>query len=397
MAPRVQIRDSKDEAEQRRPIYAEVEELLIPGFLSQTAAIGGVNISMRTLFPGDMVLLRHRVGHVATERMWKEWAIASSIWMIDGQHLLGNPNAPAQIRAFLRRIPKSGINALFGIYTGLHNQMRKIFSRMEAFCYEDQSRALWRMVGRGSPAREDVAGVPGVSALGMNHIQRMWVAYNLAEDDRTQWQAEWASAKLIASATSPKGVRRLSQREESERKLEEERRKGVIARTYMEATGHQVGEASGMIVHRAVSPEELVDEMNRWVRGEKDWHDTVIDAYKQRIREKHDAERVQHEERMRALETLRAESEAQGIGTPVVGHTLEQLRAIRGDSGLQRRGSQVATSSAPARIYDKFVSKDIAAGGLDTKGKGVPVQDQEVGSLSDAVAGRRVHLSDRSS
>jgi uncharacterized protein YbjQ (UPF0145 family) len=394
MPVRVPTTTDKDEAAKRRAIYDDVEGMLVPGFLSQPVSVSGVTLAMKTLFPGEMFLLRNRIGFQMTDRAWREWAVATSVWMIDGQVLLGDVNAPVKVREALKGLPKHALDMLFSVFTSLHNRVQRALTRVEAYCYEDFGRAQWRMVGRESPASDGVAGVPGIAAYGMNHVQRLWTAYNLAEDDRQAWNLEWAASKLVASASSPKGVRKLNQKDDAERNLEEERRKGVIGRTYYEASGRRVGEESGMVVYRAVSPEELTDEMNRWARGERDLHDQVIESYKARIREKHEQDRAAHEARMRAVAALQEEAEAVGA-TPLVGYTLEQLRALRGDAATsRRRGSSVATASSASRLYDKYVSKDIVAGGLSDHGKGVAFPAEPGGSLDDALANRHVRLTD---
>lgn len=387
---------AKEEVDKRRAIYDDVEGMLVPGFLSQPVEVAGVQLAMKTLYPGEMFLLRNRVGRNLTDRAWREWSVATSVWMLDGQVLLGDVNAPVITRAALKSLPKAALDMLFSVFTSLHNRVQVAISRVEAYCYEDFGRANWRMAGRGSPSRDDVAGVPGVSSFGMNHVQRLWVAYNIAEDDRHAWNLEWASAKLITSATAPKGVKRLNQKDESDRNLEEDRRKGVIHRTYYEASGRHVGEENGMTVYRAVSPEELTDEMNRWARGERDSHDMVIEAYKQKIREKHEQDRAAHEARMRAVAALQEEAAEAGVA-PLVGYTLEQLRELRGEAGmpLQRRGSTVVASSSASRLYDKYVAKEIVVGGLTDGGKGIAFpSDVADSTLTDAVTKRQVRFTD---
>lgn len=385
--------DTRDEATRRRPIYADLEELVVPGFLSQQVTVAGVRLGLRSLSPGDYTLLRGRIGEQSSVKSWKEWVVATSVWMVNGQTLFGDANAAVPVKSVLTSLPLSALDILFSVHVALHNRVASALRRLEAYCYEDHSRLLWRMVGRKSPARDDVAGVPGVSTTGMNHAQRLWVAFNIAEDDRHVWQQEWAAAKLTASASSPKGIRKLNQRDESERKLEAEQRQRAIARVYHEATGHQVGEESGVVMRRSVTPEELVDEMSRWVRGEKDWHDQVIGAYKDKIREKHESDRVRHEARMREVEELSSEVGAVG-GAFLVGHTLEQLQDIRGSvpGGFQRRGTSVVTSANQHRIYEKYVAQDIPAGGFTEQGAVAFPSAEDSSDLTRVVASRKVRL-----
>lgn len=396
MRPQIPSASPKEEADNRHRIYMDVEGLITPGFLSQQVVVSGIQIAMKSLSPGEMFLLHNRVGLEASSRDWSEWMIASSVWMVGGQVLIGDVNAPVVVRGMLETFPKSALDKLHSVFTALHNRVQKALSRVEAYCYEDYGRANWRMLGRGSPARDDIAGVPGVSSLGLNHVQRLWVAYNLAEDDRAAWNLEWAAAKLIASAASPKGVKKLNQKDDADRSLEESRRKTVIQRSYYEATGLRVGEESGMVVYRAVSPEELADEMNRWAHGERDAHDKVIESYKAKIRERHEQDRAAHEARMQELANLQEEAAEAGIA-PLVGYTIEQLRELRGASGapLQRRGTPVATSSGTDRLYDKYVASEIPVGGLTDGGraKAMPSGADPKG-LSEAVSGRQVRLTD---
>jgi len=383
------------QAEQRRAIYDDVEELLIPGFLSQTVEAGGIQLSMKSLFPGEMYVLRNRLGRRITERLWREWAVATSTWMLDGQVLLGDVNAAVRVREAIRSLPGPALDSLFSVFMSLRNRMHIAASRVEAYCYEDFGRATWRMTGRKSPSRDDVAGVPGVSSLGMNHVQRLWVAYNLAEDDRQAWNLEWAAAKLIASASSPKGVKQLNQKDESDRNLENDRRQGVIRKAYYQASGRQIDEEDGMVVRRAVSADELANEMERWARGEHDPHDQIIEAYKNKIREQHEANRRAHEARMQAVAMLQEEAAEAGVA-PLVGYTLDQLRELRGgpEAPLQRRGSAIMDSSSASRLYDKYLANEIRVGGLAEGGKSAPLPTERSGGLADAVASRQVRYRD---
>lgn len=390
MPPRVPIADARAESDSRRAIYADLEELLIPGFLAQEVSLGGAELSLRTLFPSEASMMRHRVGLHGTARSWREWAVACSVWVLDGQVLLADPNAALSVRGAVRSVPQGALDALFSVYTTLHNRVRTALSRLEAFCYEDHSRGLWRMVGRGNPSV--AAGVPGVSALGMNHVQRLWVAYNLAEDDRVQWYAEWAAAKLVASAQAPKGIKKLNARDDGERKLEDERRQRVISDAFHEATGRRVGEQSRVVLHRAVTPDELSAEMERWVRGEKDQHDLVIDAYKDQIRVRQEADRRRHEERMRSLDDLVGAGVGVAASASLMALTPEQLREFQTSRGASPQGGRsIVDGSNAARLYDKYVASPVVPGGIGADGRPVALPPRP-SSLNDEVAARRPRL-----
>ena len=366
------IREEKPTTD-RRPIYTDLESLLSPGFLTHSVELGGMIMSVRTLFPGDLFLLQQRVGPRPTDRAWKAWLVSSSIWMVDGQPLLGQPHATYQVYQSIRSLPNTALDVLFSLFTGLFNRAKKATRLLEAFCYEDFSRSMWRMSGRQSLAREEYAGIPGVSSLGSTSIQRAWMAFNLMEDEKEDNLQAWTNAKFIASAHSPKGVRKLNSHDSSTAKLEAERRERVIWESWAEVT-RGIVRAPQNVVHRSVTGDELSREMQMAMSGEKDLHDLVIDAYKEKIRRMHDDSKQQHQERMEELQQIQAES---GFGSEqplrMVGYTREQLLEITGQVDVPSRPGvrRVFDTGSSGRLYERYVEQPIQAGVLNKEGKGV--------------------------
>lgn len=373
----------------RRDIYKDVETLISPGFLTHQVSVGGMSMSMRSLFPGDIFLLKHRMGRESTVRTWKEWAVASSVWMMDGQLLLGQPNTPARVQRSLRHMSRAGIDMLFSVFMGLFNRVTEALNRIEAFCYEDFSRQIWRRCGRQSPATDEFAGIPGVGSHGMNHAQRLWTAYNLVEDDRQQWMRDWQAAKLVASSNTPKGVKRIASRDKAEAANEEERRKRVISLCYERVRGAE-DDGSPYTVYRAVSAEELVAEMERWKRGESDRHDQIVEFHKNRIREQQRAQQEAHAQRMAALEAQRMLEGFTEEPTRMVGYTAEQLGEMLKD---RPKGARQVAGTEQSRMMDKVVHQEIRPGvlGKDGRARGAGGDPQ---SLNDRVKGRSVTVKD---
>ena len=392
--------DVRSEGERRRAeVYADVETLVTSGFLSCGVSVNGVSLAVRSLFLGDAPVIVARVGPTGTVRSWQEWAVASSVWMVEGYNVLGEVNAAVPLRKVFAGLPGGAMEALFSIYTGLFNRLGEALARVEAFCYEDFSRALWRMGNHQAPSQH-AWGIAGASLThGMNAVQRIWTAYNVAEDARQRWDREWSAARFIASATNSKGVSRIASRDESERKLEEERRAGVIAATYARITGRLVGEQNGTVLYRSVSAEELVEEMDRWVRGEKDPHDVAVDAYKDSIRARFESDRAAHEARMAELDAVVGVDGVTGGlagGGGLVGLTPEQYREVMGTSGLHAGVRQVGDGHKAAYLFDKYIASEATAGGMNMDtGRAVPVSPErggEASSLYERVASRRVVL-----
>jgi hypothetical protein len=356
-------------------VYDDVEELTFPGYLTTTVVASGVSISLRSLYPSDIIGLRTRTFAVQTNREWKEWAVASAVWEIDGQFVsVEDYNAPLRIRTFLQTMPSATLDMLFAATTHVRNRQTRALELLEAYCYEDQSRGRWRMYGRTLPEPP-----VWVQRAGTNHLQRLWVAYNLAEDDRLQWDNEWYAAKTIAATTAPKWVKQINDQEESRWKQELERRRKVVE----SATQVVEVDPDAPVVYQHRTNEDLIEQMKRWQRGELDEHDRIVDAYKTNIRKAHDATAKAHEMRMAQLaeaqDMLAAEAPA------LVAYTPEQLTQMGKNVPEMRK---VYDGSHPSRLYDRYLAADMPIGGLRPDGKGGEMQS----NLAASLEGRKVVL-----
>lgn len=396
-----------DTARIRRPLYADVEELLNIGFLGHLVRVGGLSMSLRSLSPGDVHLLAHRCGRGGGDLQWKNWAIATSVWMVDGALLLEDPQAPHQMYQIIREFPRGVVDILFSVVLGLFNRSGTALTRTEAYCYEPYSRVQWRMFGRQAPTHS--SGIPGAGRLGVNHVQRLWIAHNTAEDDRDTLLREWQAAKLVASAMSPKGIRKINEADDRLHEKEESRRREVAARmVHFVLHGEDEQAASTWkvlvqgqavdvpVVKTARSAEELEEQFRAWVAGEKDWHDLVVDAYKARIAEQFGKEK---DDREALLADMGREVGITGGANlnegRLVGYTPEQLREFRPDLLVKNPGARrVVDNSAPAAMYQKYLAQEASPGRLRAGEHGVyEVAREEPLSLQEQVERRQPALS----
>jgi hypothetical protein len=384
----------------RRGVYSDVETLVMPGFLAHDVIVGDIAISMRSLCPGDTMLLKHRVGLRKSNLVWKRWVVASSIWMVDGQPLLESPHATSRIYKALTRLPRIALDILFSIVMGLVNRTNKAVEIIEAYCYESHSRSRWQGLRGLQPNDEKITGIPGSGRMGQNAIQRIWIIFHKAEDEHADWLRHWQAAKFVASAHNSKGVKKVSTKDDSQTKAEKSRRQRVIDETCWRATGGLPGLDQPRL-YRAVTAEDLVDEMKRWVAGEHDFHDTVVTDYKEKIRLKMAEEKQrkidQDEARIQARMAADASFDPETAKPrPLVGYTLEQLAQItQGRPGGRKTGGSVVFEGSNMNyVYDKFVDQEIQAGSLSTDGKAVPTEREQGGpsTLQQKIAGRKVTM-----
>jgi len=388
------IRLPKTTPDQRLALYEDVEALISPGFLSHTVTINYALLSLRSLGPGDVHLLKARVA-TGFDDDWKVWVIASSIWMVDGYCLLDEPHAAPRMAKMVRALPRHIRNILFSLVTGLFSRSSKAVDATEPYCYEGVSRFRWKSFGGHVPGLH--AGIPGVERLGSNHVQRMWTFYNEVEDKRVEEETLWEGFKLTASAQAPKGVKKIDARDQQHRQQELTRRQTLLDRFYYTRKGLLLDLPDAMDSQKAIvdsgskTADELADEMHRWVSGQEDWHDKIVTEYKRRVSEKYEAEK---QERARRADALRSQMTGdQGLAptTALVGYSAVQLQAMLrerhpGHPGVKQVSAGV--NSARDYLYEKYLRREADAGVLrSVDGHLVPTEGRE---LTNEVAQRLV-------
>jgi len=363
--------------EQRSRFYTDLDSLLAPGFLTHPIVINGVRLHLRSLGAGDLFMLKART-EGGTVAEWRVWAIATSIWMIDGRTVLGHDDAIPFLAGYVRKLPKPAVEILFSILLGLWVRLSSAVDMVEVYCFETISRYKWKTTGGDGLLQ---TGVPGAEKLGRNAVQRIWHAFNEMEDTKRAEETAWEGYKLVASSNAPKAIRKMDDKDKERRRLESEERQKRLDRLYYHKIGviTAKGEYHGAdgSMHRiegAKSVEDLEDEMRRWVTEDYDLHDRVVAAYKAHIRAKNEQEREDRAQRREALQRKREEmgwESGDFRPQPLIAMTAAQLQLM-----LQERGAGAGQPgvtflpNAPnaGRIYEKYVGAAPDAGRLQVVG-----------------------------
>jgi len=371
-------------------MYEDVVNVITFGFLSLPVQIAGIPIGLRSLSDGDLFLLRQRATYDSDEN-FRRWLLAMSTWMVNGQVLLEDPNAAYACFKRYKNLRPSHLQMLVGVTRSLMAKQNSLYDLMEAFCQESISRSLWRQTG-GSYPSASFSGLP-TSKLGMSPIQRFWVSHNIVEDIREKTEAEWSHAKLVASAMAPKGIEQLNAKETTLKEAERERKQDMLDRTYYKWIGYLKSDGTTKdvdvpVFRQASTPDELAEEMRKWVSGELDFHDRVVADYKKSVLEAYEREM---EARKRSLEEVTQELEENGedpTAIKLVGYTLEQLR----DRVQPTLHKTVYENAKGAQyLHDRYLVNEPSRGKLAVKGGKVVVEGAEPPQpLGAEVAGRSV-------
>jgi len=362
--------------EQRRPHYEDLVELLMTGFLSHPVRLNGVALSLRNIQDRDLYLIENRAGVGAPYPQWERWAIAQLIWMMDGYVLFHEPNSPVAVYKAMQGLPEGALRPLVDVVMDLTKRVTRASQGVTSYAYEDSSRSLWNQIQTHPMPSDRLAGIPGVETLGMNVIQRMWTAYNGIEDWREGEQARWDQAKFVASATNPKGVNQITSRDKAAHMEEKDRRQAVFDRFFYEAIG--VLDADGkdrsgekQFIIKASTPDELAEEMRKWVSGELDFHDKVVENYKQGIIQRYQAEQADRATRAReSALAAQEEGESPLALQPLVGFSRDELLQMlrsKGDTPARRVANVIEEGKGRDYLYGKYLERPPTSGKLEVR------------------------------
>ena len=243
---------------------------------------------MRTLGQGDLQVLQGRVPRVGrSEHVWAWWTLAHSVWMVDGRVV--SPKDTERLADTFREMDLPLFQGLFDLF--VHNLVGRQERAKQAsyvFVYERASRDFWRVSGARPWERNQIEAS---RQAGDNPVLKWWVTFNQLEDMREQFLPHWRAYKLITSATSPKGVKKINDADDRQEQEERERREAALHRYFwyragrLTEEGYRVGWGKGQLGIKpfagAKSVEELEREYRQWVRGEEDDHDRIVREYKE--------------------------------------------------------------------------------------------------------------------
>ena len=375
---------------QRLEMYEDVLELVTVGFLSLPVLIADtLPVSLRSLSDSDLFLIQQRAAF-ASEDDLKRWMLASSTWMVDGQVLLGDYNVTRTCFAGYQPLRRSQLDRMFFVVSGLLTRQRQCAELMEAFCLEPISRNLWRQTGGTYPS-SNYNGLP--TQMGMNFAQKIWLAHNRMEDLREQIEQDWNHAKLVASAMSPKGVEQLNAKESTHKETERDRKQGLMDRAFFKWIGYLRDDdkttTSGAPKFKTAStPDELADEMRRWVAGEKDHHDLVVDQYKQAIQDAYDRDMQARRER---LEEVQRNLAAQGESTDAIRLVGYRLDDLQDRVAPTHRQTVYEAPKGATYLHDKYLAQEPKVGRLAVQdGKVIVREAPPAPPLDELLADRKV-------
>jgi hypothetical protein len=389
----------------RAVLYGDLGEFLVPGFLSTTIDVDGHRYAVRSLTQNDLYLVQKRVSQ--TDPSWRLHLAAQSVWMVDGTPLLEDSTlAYRAVLESLGRSTKPLVLAMVGTIYGFFARMREANYFLESYLYEEESRRLWRALGSGRYHPSHKTVIPGVERLGLNPLQSAWISWNQIEDRRDDQEYVWSNTKVLVSLQSHKGYESLNnrdrQRDENERGRRAEVQEKAVQRFLHGPEPEDPKSApTGDSVRKARTTDELEDEMRRWISGDLDWHDQVVEAYKDRIRQQQEERESQKEAVIAEIRAQREREERDlGVQKPTLrGITPEEMARLK--EGTSSGAKHIVEADPVSRAFNRYLRPTVDAGNLSVDMAGriiekpptVPGGNSKV-TLAEQVASRKVVMDD---
>ena len=352
------------EAEARRFVYADVVTLIREGCLTQPVVIGESTVVFKTLSSREVRSLVLRAG-LDGDLTWKHWHLAHSVCMVNGyavepQH--GSNQAYHLYWEWISALRPEVVEVLYAYLVGLRYRFERALRLTHSYCQEDFSRSLWRR--QGNPTGD------------LNVVQQLWVSHNQSEDQQDADIAQWAHTRAIVGSMSSQGFKSLQTSESQWKEKLTRHRQQVIEeamnwvisgeRTEQKPLTVEINGQTYVVpkVHASQTADEMQEEMLRAARGEKDYHDLIVDQYKEFHRAKLRAAR---KERDAALEKASREGDFSG-SAQLVGYTPAQLAKINPDLNTRRPNTQRSAVSPEREGFNRYIETEVQVGWLGLKG-----------------------------
>lgn len=353
-APQRRVKIDLPEAYGRRgddSVWDELEKYLFQGFLTATTHVAGKFFVFKTL---NALELRNidfmrptRASGPEARDSFQCAMLAYSVFMADGVNALHDrPRHLHRLARVFTKVPHNVRAVMIENLAALNARASRLYPLVEVYAHEPRSRFRWMQV-RDVPVHSPLAtGIPGTDSLGMSTSQAMWTAINRLLDRREEMERDWSNAKFIGSCFAGKGVRSVDERDRARaerERVERDELKIKVLHDYLNrsATGKPEEETvdlpdgrKAVVVRgnssdgkwRADSAEELRDQLEAALSGEKDHHDLVIEAKERQLAER---ARAMEAERSLVFRAPAPASQVAGGGSMVMGREEADKYAAR--------------------------------------------------------------------
>jgi hypothetical protein len=347
--------EAPKEPEVKPEVYRDVEPMLFRGFITLPAEINEVVFVFKSLNQHEFELLRLS-GAFEKNITYKFWDafLAYGVAMIDGQNVLPDRDRwLPQITKMFAEMDNKPKQRVIRYLSEINRRASNAVILTECYFTETYSRYRWAQLRGLDLSSPTVTGFPGSERLGLNWAQLAWRALNHFEDRNEEIERNWENAKFVGSCFAGKSLQKVYHQDtERRRKEKEERftRKDKVLRQVLmgEKPQENVFQIQGAVVTSARTAEELASQLEKDLKGDKDWHDQVIEEHEKRVRENFQARQNQ------IKEIVKSHEEEFGDKKLIGGTDFRGLTPAEVEEAIRRRKQIEAQTAARAMVYPEL-------------------------------------------
>lgn len=252
--------------------YTHVKSLIFDGFIPFKASFFGVSCVFKALTPAEFRFLEILESN-SIKRL--PYYFLYSLVFVDGICVLPQrEQLHEKIVELWNRLPIPASNLIIEIIQAIQSAQFACYENLEPYLYENESRFAWFVQG-GDAVKNRM--IRGYEIIGLNTAQESWIAFNKREDIREEQERLFEHSKFVVSGmVGGKEIRKIEASEQMRQTEEKKRRqeirlKNKIAKNKLSAPLNTV--------------EDLLAELDRQIKGEKDIHDRIIEQHEKQLRD----------------------------------------------------------------------------------------------------------------
>lgn len=350
--------DAPKEPEVNPEVYKDAERLLFRGFLTLYGEVNDVPFIFKSINHHEFDTIQWISGGFGTrasEQRYFTTFISFGVFMVDGQNiLLERDEWLPKLAETFGGLPSSARSKIIRYLSEVNRKASNAVSLIEAYQMETFSRFRWAQLRGLDLMSTACTGVPGSDRLGMNYGQLVWRALNHYEDLKEQAERDWDNSKFVGGCfVGGKEIRKVHNSDQERRRKEKEERierKDKVIRQVLLGEAEDEQKKTGPIKIVARTVEELAAQLQRDLRGEKDWHDEIVAREESKIK-------ASVRDRQEKLKQLVNSKELENRKPLSASTEIAGLSRAEVEQRIQRRKQVEAQAAASRMVYPEMMDE----------------------------------------
>lgn len=307
--------------------YKNLEDIISQGFLTKSFSYNELYCVIKNITDKEYRSLTYMFDINNRDNQYPLYKLAYSTFMVNGVNYLEDRNGKIQeLLKFYKDTPSIVIQSLLECIEDIHYQYIEAVECLEGFCYTDKSRYLWKVMNNNAFPKINTYGLKGLDNIGINSVQENWIIINSGLDREEEFSTQFDLSLMIASSLNSKGAKSISSSYEAQKKEVKDVREEIAKYGY-DIKRVLEGKKKNKWSMPLNTREDMVRELNRQMRGEKDQHDLFMEKWYKLQKDKAEAaqkaaEDKQKEYRQR-LDTMTHDDMIEG-SRPISSEELEK-------------------------------------------------------------------------